>query len=70
MCLTLPKKVISTSGDFVVLDDYTGTRQKVPSMIKLKIGDFCATQRGVVVQKMSKKSAAEIFKMLKNVEKN
>ena len=61
MCLTIPKKVISIDGDSVTVELFDGSRQTVKSIVKLKSGDFCVTQQNIVVDKISKKEANELF---------
>lgn len=65
MCLTIPKKVISKEGDFFVVENMGGTRQKVKSIVSLKIGDFVLTQNNIAIQKISKKDVEEINKLFK-----
>ncbi|MCX6765687.1 MAG: HypC/HybG/HupF family hydrogenase formation chaperone [Candidatus Moranbacteria bacterium] len=69
MCLTIPKKVIVVEKDFVIVENPSGDRQKVKSMIDLKIGDYCLTQQGIVVEKIGEGEARKIFKILKKGEK-
>lgn len=64
MCLTIPKKVIEIGDEFVVVEDFSGGRQKIKSIIELKTGDYVATQQNVAIEKIEKKYAEEIFKMI------
>ena len=66
MCLTIPKKVIAIKKDTIFVENPAGTRQEVKSIIDLKAGDFCLTQQNVAVEKISKKEAEEILKIMKN----
>lgn len=65
MCLTIPKKVISREGDFFVVENPAGDRQKVKSIVKIKIGDNVLTQNNVIIQKIYKKQALEIAELFK-----
>lgn len=66
MCLTIPKKVISTDGNSAVVKNPSGGRQEVKSIIKVKAGDFVLTQQNVIIQKISKKQADELISMIKS----
>lgn len=61
MCLTIPKKVISVSGENVVVQNPGGSRQTIKTIVKLKTGDFCLTQQNIAIEKVSKKEAMEII---------
>jgi len=63
MCLTIPKKVISKEGDFFVLENPKGDRQKAKSIVDLKVGDWCFTQQGVITVKLEKEEVQEILKI-------
>ena len=61
MCLTIPKKVISIKGDsFVIVKNLSGDKQKVVSIIKVKVGDNVLTQNNIIIQKISKKQAKDL----------
>lgn len=60
MCLTIPKKVISIKGNTIIVESYNGKRQKVGSIIKIKIGDNVLTQNNIIIQKISKKQAKDL----------
>lgn len=68
MCLTIPKKVIAIDGERVVVENPDGIGQEVKTIIDLKVGDFVLTQQNVIIEKIDKKYAEEIFKMIKNGE--
>ena len=55
MCLTIPKKVIAREGDFFIVENLDGDKQKVKSIIKVKEGDSVITLQNMIVQKISKK---------------
>ncbi len=60
MCLTIPKKVIAIKDNAITVENFNGVRQKVGSIIKIKIGDNVLTQNNIIIQKISKKQAEEI----------
>lgn len=64
MCLTIPKKVLEIKENSVVVEKPDGTRQEIKSIIKLKAGDFCLTQQNIVIQKIGKREAREILKLI------
>ena len=64
MCLTIPKKVIEINGNSVVVQTHAGDRQTLKSLIELSIGDFIISQQNVVIEKVDKKYAEEIFDMI------
>lgn len=68
MCLTIPKKVISRHGDFFIVENPAGDRQKVKSLIDLNTGDYCLTQQNIAVEKINKKYADKIIKILNKGE--
>lgn len=45
-----------------------GARQKVKSIIDLEVGDYCLIQQSVAIDKLEKKEAQKLLKMLKNIE--
>jgi len=64
MCLTIPKKVISIENGSVIVEDFQGHRQEMKTIVELETGDFCVSQQNVVVQKLNKDQAQEIFNIL------
>lgn len=66
ICLTIPKKVIEIKKDTLIIENPTGVRQEVKSIVELNAGDFCLTQQNVAVRKLGRKEAREIFKIIKN----
>lgn len=64
MCLTIPKKVISRQGDFFIVENPAGDRQKVKSIIKLKTGEYCLTQQNIAIDKINKKEVEKLLKIL------
>ena len=69
MCLTIPKKVIAREGDFFIVENPGGARQKVKSLIDLEVGDYCLTQQNIAVEKIDGKEALEIINIIKSAEK-
>ena len=69
MCLTIPKKVISTDGENAVVETSSKEKQKVKTIEKVKVGDFVLTQQNVIIQKIDKKQAEELISLIKNYEK-
>ena len=64
MCLTIPKKVLSKENGRYVVSKDGKDKQKVKSIIKIRVGDFILTQNNVIIQKITKKQAREINKLL------
>ena len=69
MCLTIPKKVISQKGDFIILEAPDGTRQEVKSLVPLKAGDYCFTQQNIAIEKINEKEALQIINIIKDIKK-
>lgn len=66
MCLTIPKKVVEIKESSVIVEDHTGSRQEMKSLIEsLKVGDFIVSQQNIAIEKIEKKYAQEIFDMIK-----
>lgn len=66
MCLTIPKKVKSINQDnSVIVENLNGGRQKVGSIIKVRVGDNVLTQNNIIIQKISKKQAKELANLFK-----
>jgi hydrogenase maturation factor len=64
MCLTIPKKVVEIGENSVIVESHDGDRQEMKTIVELTIGDFVMTQQNVVVEKMDKEIAEEIFKII------
>lgn len=64
MCLTIPKKVLEIKQNSVVVEKPDGTRQQAKTIVKLNVGDFCLTQQNIVIQKIGKREAQEIIKLI------
>ncbi len=65
MCLTIPKKVVKINGNSVVVETHGGDRQTLKTLIELAIGDFVLSQQNIVIEKIDKHYAKEIFKIIK-----
>jgi hydrogenase maturation factor len=66
MCLSIPKKVISRKGDFFIVENPTGVRQEVKSLLELEIGNYCLTQQNVAIEKIGEDEAQKIIEILRN----
>ena len=65
MCLTIPKKVVEISEKGVVVETHTGDRQTLKTIVKsLKVGDFVISQQNMIIEKIDKAEAQEIFDMI------
>ncbi len=65
MCLTIPKKILSTSPKSIVGQIFKGKKEKIAaSLIKIKKGDWVLTQNSVVVKRITTKQAKEINLLL------
>jgi hydrogenase maturation factor len=60
MCLSIPKKITSIKNNDIVVESFDGEKQRVKSIIDVKIGDNVLTQNNIIIQKISKKQAKEI----------
>lgn len=64
MCLTIPKKVISIDNDTIIVKTPLGEKQELKSIIKVKKDDYVFSQQNVIIQKISKKQAEELMRLL------
>jgi hydrogenase maturation factor len=65
MCLTIPKKVIELRENSAVVEDHAGNRQEMKTIVELAIGDFVLSAQNVILEKIDKQEAEEIFNMIK-----
>ena len=65
MCLTIPKKVIEINENVIIVEDHNGARQAMKTIVKLEIGDFVLSQQNVIIEKIEKQEAEEIFNIIK-----
>jgi len=73
MCLTIPKKIISVSGEKFLVENASSEdkdQQEVRSIIEVKKGDIVFTQGGVIIEKIDQKQLDEINNILKTYKKN
>ena len=68
MCLTIPKKVIEIRSGSVIVEDHDGDRQELKTLLKLSVGDFVISQQNIVYEKIPKKYAEQIFKIISKKE--
>lgn len=64
VCLTIPKKIIEIRDNSVIVETHNGDRQELKSMVELAIGDFVISQQNIVLEKIDKNEAQEIFNMI------
>lgn len=65
MCLTIPKKVISfRKGEATLMPYNSKKEQKASSIVEIKKGDWVFTQNNIIIEKISKKQADEIIKLI------
>lgn len=62
MCLAVPRKIISVSGNKAVLSDDRTARLDLVGMVKP--GDYVIVSADMVVEKISKKQAQEMGELL------
>ena len=68
MCLAIPKKVIFIKKNGVeVCANNSEKTEKVRTILKVKKGDWVLTQNKIIVNKITKKQAEEINKIIKNL---
>ena len=65
MCLTIPKKVISIKEDGVIVENPSGDRQTMKSIVELAIGDYCLSQQGIIIEKMDREEAKAVLNIFK-----
>jgi hydrogenase maturation factor len=66
MCLTIPKKVMSVSGQVIKVLPYNSRKiQEVLTIIKVKKDDWVFTQNNIIINKISNKQAQEIISLMK-----
>lgn len=69
MCLTIPKKVISTNGQKAMVARWDQKEnQEVATIVKVKEGDWVLTQNGIIIEKIDELQAQEIINLIKNNE--
>ncbi len=69
MCLGIPMKVITKSGDKAVVDSGGTKREISMSLIKgVKIGDYVIVHAGFAIEKLDEECARETLEILKSIE--
>jgi len=66
MCLALPYRVISVSQKEIRLELLGKKRKVKETLVKIKPGDFVLVQNDVIIQKIPKKQAQSILKLIQN----
>ncbi len=67
MCLATPSKIIKIEGDWAVIKSGDHTHQANLSLVKnVKIGDYVIVHGDLALNKIEKKDAEKILKMINN----
>lgn len=67
MCLGIPQQIIKINGQRAIVKSFKGQKEIDIHMVSgLKVGDFVISQSEIAVNKIDKKTAEEINKLLKN----
>ncbi len=70
MCLAIPGRIIAINHQQATAD-FDGIKKEINiSLVEVKKGDFVMVHAGFAIEKMKKKEADDIFKILKNGQKN
>jgi hydrogenase expression/formation protein HypC len=71
MCLAIPGKLISIKGDEATVD-FDGIEKDINIFLTpdAKKGDYVIVHAGFAIQKISKQSALEVFKIYEGKRKN
>jgi hydrogenase expression/formation protein HypC len=70
MCLAFPGKIISIKNDFAIID-FDGVRKKINTIfVNVRKNDYVIVHAGFAIQKLSKKSALEVFEICEKNRKN
>jgi len=65
MCLTIPKKILSTGRRGITGQSAVGKKEKIAAaLVKIKEGDWVLTQNNIIVKKITAKQANEINKLI------
>ena len=68
MCLAIPARVTSISGDKAKVDFGEGVLRDVNvSLVEPKVGDYVLVHAGYAIQKMEEKEALETLELWKEV---
>ena len=66
MCLTIPKKVIKIENGLVSVEDISGRRQDLKTIVDVKIGDYVLSQQNVIIELLEKDQAQEMIEIFQN----
>lgn len=67
MCLAIPKKIISISGNYAVAGFGNKTQKINCSLVEnIKPGNYILSQNSYAVRKIAKQSAEKLLKLIKN----
>jgi len=70
MCLATPSKIIKIEGDWAVVDSENHTHKANLSLVKnAEVGDYVIVHGDLVLNKIEKKEAEQILKMIKKSKK-
>ncbi len=70
MCLATPSKIIEIKGDWAVVESLNHTHRANLSLLKgAKIGDYVLVHADLVLNKVEKKEAEKILKIIKGLNK-
>jgi len=64
MCLTIPKRVLSTKKDFIEVMS-AKRKERLGTLVAVKKGDWVLSQNKIIIQKISAKQAKEINNLIK-----
>jgi len=69
MCLTIPGKVVTITGDFAAVDyGEDGVRKNINiSLVKPRLGDYVLVQSGFAVKLLSESEAVEALDIWKAI---
>ena len=70
MCLSIPAKVVTISGDMATVSlGETVVNASLQLVDDIKIGDYILLHTGFAIQKLSKEDAEETFKLFEELRK-
>ena len=70
MCLATPSKIVKIDGDWATIESGDHTHRANLSLIKnVKIGDYVIVHGDLILNKVEKKDAENILKMIKKSKK-
>ncbi len=66
MCLTIPRKILSITKEYVVVENRDLSVEQVQTLIKVKIGDYAIIKNGIIVEIIDKDYIDEFIQILEN----